>query len=166
MHKINCISPSHWPSPLTSDRSKCHFRGPWALQFSEQRMLRSLSKHIIAFCLAMGQTRQLQTLSQPSHTIARKQSRRQSTGWTDVWRRTGSFWKRNWTRPSPTRIAESICIRDHSWSNFDMTSWIMETLAWKPLSSPTTTSATIWSTREPWPSTHLWKCCSGPSQGN
>jgi len=82
----------------------------------------------------------------------------------DICRGTRSCWNRNWKTHSAPPIAKSICTYYPTGSNYAMSSRNLEMSAWKPVYSPTTTSAALWSRREPWVSTHRWKWCSGLSE--
>ena len=111
-----------------------------------------------------GTTRCLTMLSQQSRTTCRKRSTLLSRWWMDIRWRTGCSYKRSSRTPSDSPIAKSICTPDRTSSNNVGNSWNVRTSAWKTFSSPKTTSAALWSTRDPWSSTPRWKWCLEPSQ--
>jgi hypothetical protein len=102
---------------------------------------------------APGPTPWPKIISQLCLRAARKQSWKQSRWSMYTSGRTGWSWKASWKTSSDTPTAEAICRWDHTRSDFEGTSWNVETLARKPVSPCTTTSAGLWSTPEPWPST-------------
>jgi len=97
------------------------------------------------------------TVIAQSCSTAPKWSRWHSTWWMNIWRETGSCWKRIWKMPSASQIAHIIYWRDWRWNYNTRTSWNTEMSAKIPWSWPITTSALLLSTRELWKMIIRWK---------
>jgi len=149
MHITKANSSRPWPSPSRRKRSKCDSQAPWVLQTAEKQTLPNRSRHTKASPLTRVPIWWPKMLLQHSRNTAQKQSWKQYRLCSDPWGRTWCCWNRSWRTPSDTPIAGPTCIWHCTLIDYAGTSWNVETSAWKLLSTPMTTSATLWSTREP-----------------
>jgi len=152
-----------WPSLSLTMLSKNYTLKHWVPHCFEAGTWPSSSQETKATHIAPGPI-QCQKLSmEPSRTTALPRWTRRLRWWTDMWRWTGIWSVENWRTPSTMPITGALYIQDSTWDDYVRNSSIMGMSAWKPLSLPTTISAPIWLTREPWQCTDRWKWCSEPS---
>jgi hypothetical protein len=152
-----------WPSPSLTMLSKNNARKHCVSHSLEAGTWPSWSQGMKSTHIAPEPIR-WQTLSaEPPCNTALHHWTRRLTWWTDMWRWIRIWSVENWSMPSTIKITEALYIRNSSWGDYVRTSRVMGMSARKSLSLPTTQSATIWFTREPWPCTGRWKWCSEPS---